>query len=461
MSNSSKFWLSFITLLALVFNFMLPLSSDEAYYWSWSQHLSLSYYDGSPMIAYLIYISTAIFGNTVFGVKFVSVVCYSLSACLIYRFSRYLFDEKAAGYALMLFLLSPAVQVGYSVTTYDAPQILFWSATLFSFYLALEKGNAYYFYLSGLCAGLLLLSKYTGILLLGSLFVYLFFYRKNRAVFKNWHLYLALALAFLVFSPVIIWNQEHQWVSFLFQLQHGSGQGFNWGFLGSYLGGQALLMSPVFFIGALVVLLFNAEDIVAHPKLSYLVWCFAFTFLFFLYKSCFVASEINWAAPAYISLIIAVAYLIRKNHYYQFYYWSLATFVLFSIVLHFPILTSSIAASRQFFLRMYGYPEMMLQASYHTKPPDVILSDSYQNASEAYFYLPHQPQVYVISPTARFSEFNYWSADLIKQPISQAWYIGEQAPELNSFFKACHFVQNLTYQSRYGSKQLVLYHCQN
>src|SRR5262249_27935614 len=45
------------------------LVPDEAYYWVWSRHLALSYFDHPPMVAYLIRASTAILGDTELAVR--------------------------------------------------------------------------------------------------------------------------------------------------------------------------------------------------------------------------------------------------------------------------------------------------------------------------------------------------------------------------------------------------------
>jgi 4-amino-4-deoxy-L-arabinose transferase-like glycosyltransferase len=51
---------------------VLPLSADEAYYWLWSRHLSAGYFDHPPAIAWCIRFGTLLFGDTSFGVRFVT-----------------------------------------------------------------------------------------------------------------------------------------------------------------------------------------------------------------------------------------------------------------------------------------------------------------------------------------------------------------------------------------------------
>ena len=61
-----------ITLFALIYNGFLPLHPDEAYYWTWLRHIAWSYYDAPPMVAYLIWLSTHLFGTSAFMIKLVS-----------------------------------------------------------------------------------------------------------------------------------------------------------------------------------------------------------------------------------------------------------------------------------------------------------------------------------------------------------------------------------------------------
>ncbi len=70
-----------MALFGALYNIWLPVHPDEAYYWDWSRHLSLSYYDGPPLMAYLIRISTFLLGGaTAFSVKLTSVLCATVGA---------------------------------------------------------------------------------------------------------------------------------------------------------------------------------------------------------------------------------------------------------------------------------------------------------------------------------------------------------------------------------------------
>src|SRR5262245_56411633 len=47
----------------------LPVFAQEAYYWAYAQHPDLSYFDHPPMVAWLIWFGTLLFGDGVVGVR--------------------------------------------------------------------------------------------------------------------------------------------------------------------------------------------------------------------------------------------------------------------------------------------------------------------------------------------------------------------------------------------------------
>jgi len=76
-------------------NSPIDLSPDEAHYWEWARRPDLSYYSKGPMIAYLIYIGTSIFGDTVFGIRIMAVVFSLLSGIFLFMLGKKLFNENS------------------------------------------------------------------------------------------------------------------------------------------------------------------------------------------------------------------------------------------------------------------------------------------------------------------------------------------------------------------------------
>src|SRR4249920_1348796 len=70
-----------------------PLTFDEAYYWTWSKHLAGGYYDHPPMVALVIRLGTMIAGDTLFGVRVVSILLALPMSWAVYRTALLLFDN--------------------------------------------------------------------------------------------------------------------------------------------------------------------------------------------------------------------------------------------------------------------------------------------------------------------------------------------------------------------------------
>src|SRR5665213_3876287 len=93
-----------LTALRFAMAAYLPLSFDEAYFWLWSKHLAISYYDHPPLIALAIRLGTLLFGDTEFGVRFVPLLASIIASWAVWRSTAILLDdEKVAAEACCFF----------------------------------------------------------------------------------------------------------------------------------------------------------------------------------------------------------------------------------------------------------------------------------------------------------------------------------------------------------------------
>lgn len=206
-------------LLLLIFSPTTILTLDSYYYWEWSRHLALSYFDGPPMIAYLIKISTLLFGDTLFALGIVGITITALTSLVIYKTARVFLQQEASFIAMLLWLFSPDVSLDLlKQTTYDLPLTLFWALTVYSAIKYINYNKIRDLYFTAVYIGLMLLSKYSGIVLVLGILIFLLTSR-YRFLFKTYHLYLSMLLTVIIFSPVIIWNSQHDWQSFVYQLE--------------------------------------------------------------------------------------------------------------------------------------------------------------------------------------------------------------------------------------------------
>lgn len=204
-------------LLRLFYMGQVELLPEDSYYWNYSQHLDLGYLDHPPMVAWLIWLGTNVFGGSEFGVRIGALCCAGVASFFSYRLTRNLFGEESALVALVLLQVMPFFFLAGLLMTPDAPLTAAWSATLYFLERALLGGQARAWLFAGINIGLGLISKYTIGMLVPVAFLFVLLDPPSRQWLFRWQPYVALVIAGLIFSPVIIWNAQHEWASFAFQ----------------------------------------------------------------------------------------------------------------------------------------------------------------------------------------------------------------------------------------------------
>jgi dolichol-phosphate mannosyltransferase len=203
--------------LRLVYLRSVELLPEEAYYWNYSRHLDIGYLDHPPMVAWLIRLGTAMFGQSEFGVRVGAVCCAAIASAFTYRLTRNLFGEASALAALLLAQALPYFFLSGLLMTPDAPLVAAWAASLYYLERALVAGLPNAWWRVGLALGIGGLSKYSIGLLVPVTILFMLWDPRARRQWRRWQPYAAALLALAVFSPVIIWNAQHDWASFAFQ----------------------------------------------------------------------------------------------------------------------------------------------------------------------------------------------------------------------------------------------------
>ena len=203
--------------LRLLYAGLVELLPEETYYWNYSQHLDLGYLDHPPMVAWLIRLGTMVFGQTEFGVRAGALCCGVITSVFIYRLARNLFGEACALAAVVLAQTLPFFFLAGLLMTPDAPLTAAWAASLYYLERALIEQHPQAWWRAGVCLGLGMISKYSIALLAPVALTFMLWDPKSRHWWRQSQPYTAALLALAVFSPVIIWNAQHDWASFAFQ----------------------------------------------------------------------------------------------------------------------------------------------------------------------------------------------------------------------------------------------------
>lgn len=397
-------------LLRLFLIWKIPLVPDEAYYWYWSAHLDWSYFDHPPMIAYLMALSARMDGCKEIFVRLSGYISTMATLVFIFGTARVLFKNTARNQAWeTIFLLNITLlfSAGCIIQTPDTPMLLFWSMATFAGARIVAEKSEVSWYLLGVALGLGLLSKYTMILFVPCFYGFILLSDRNRFWLLKMQPYLALVIALLLFSPVIYWNWNHEWISFAYQLKQGFSAHDKGVFnkLGEFLGGQAGVITPLLFMAFIFYSVRSVRaaapaDRQACLYLGFLSWPIILFFAVSSMKG--KVSEANWPAPAYIAGFILMWH-VYANHFRQnrihrrFMQSGIVLAAVLTLMVHIHLihpfipLPVSMDNTRQF----HGWPALgdKIEAVVHEHPSRngyFLLSDKGTTVAEAVFYSGNQ-----------------------------------------------------------------------
>ncbi len=295
-------------LLRLAFGWALGLGVDESYMVAAGRQWRLGYFDHPPLAWWLTWGTEQIFGAGASPVllRLPFILLFAVSTWLLIRLTTRLFDAEAAFWTAVLFNLAPVFGVasgGWVLP--DGPLDAALLAAALALVRAWEDGRARWWLASGAAAGLALDAKYSAVLTLAGAAFFLATTAPGRAALRRWPVYAALALALLVFSPVLLWNAAHGWASFAFQ--GGRALGGVWHPLAplTVLGGEALFLLPWIWLPLLVCAAGAARRGPREWRGWLLLSLAAPPILLFAAVALWARQKVlfHWAAPGYLFLL--------------------------------------------------------------------------------------------------------------------------------------------------------------
>jgi 4-amino-4-deoxy-L-arabinose transferase-like glycosyltransferase len=316
MSNTRAVWFFVLGLTAIRLTLLgtTDLEFDEAHYWMWSERLAPSYFSKGPGVAFAIRASTAIFGDSEFGVRFWSPLLGAGTSLLLYYFTRRLFNAKAGFWAVLVVNAVPMFNIGNLLMTIDPLSIFFWTAAMYTFWLAIERSPKFSWFwpATGLLVGIGFLCKYTNAFELVSIVLVLALVPRLRREFKRPGLYSLLGAFAICTLPPIIWNYQHAWITLTHLRSRGSLEhsvGFHPQELLGFLVAHFFIFSPLLFLGLVWAVIANWRRARQQFKVLYLIWFGLPVFAFYLLMSVNKQAAPNWDVLAFVSLgVLATAY---------------------------------------------------------------------------------------------------------------------------------------------------------
>jgi hypothetical protein len=172
----------------------------------------------------------------------------------------------------------------------------------------LETGRGEWWLAVGAAVGAALLSKYTGLFFGAAILIWLVSVPDLRRWLVSPWPYLGGAVALALFSPVILWNADHHWVSFLKQMGRARIEDFRPAFIAELIPTQMAFATPLVWIlgamGLYGLFMRKSGKMPSRALINSMFWTIA---LYFTWHSLHARVEANWFAPVYPPFAVAAA----------------------------------------------------------------------------------------------------------------------------------------------------------
>ncbi|MEY3299030.1 MAG: hypothetical protein RLZZ597_2290 [Cyanobacteriota bacterium] len=227
------FLLAFLAVRIWFWGWAFP-NPDEAYYWLWGQHPSFSYYDHPPFHAWIQGLLSALFGRSTWVLRLSNLASNGILTVTFYRIGRYLYGDDGGDrlwLMVLLFAASPLFFLFSAMAWHDHWLVTFAVLSSFDFvrfvdgYQSDGQGQSHYLYRSAFFLGLAGLSKYNALFVGLSFLATVLTQRTLRRLFGDARFYLALGIAILTLSPILLWNWQQGFASFQFYGDRTTGGG--------------------------------------------------------------------------------------------------------------------------------------------------------------------------------------------------------------------------------------------
>lgn len=299
------------SLLHVGLGWVLGLSADEAHYALYAAHPALSYYDHPPLVGWVQWPLVAL-GAPDGVLRLIPELLWLGTALLVHALARRLHglvmpgvsSAEAAGlWAVLAYSLAPVLHVLGIGLLPDTLLMALTAALMLQTLRLLDAAQAQRlgnWLALGALLGLAGLAKYTAIFAALPVAACLLAAHGARLL-RRPAPWLALALAVVLVLPVFIWNAQHDWISFAYQLHHGAGSHWRLGQLAGFLLTQ-LLLYPLLLWGVFGL----RRRVLGNAGLcAPWAWLLGFALLPFAvlaYLSGGGSSLPHWTAPAWVAL---------------------------------------------------------------------------------------------------------------------------------------------------------------
>lgn len=288
----------FVLLKLMVALFAAPVS-DEAYYWMWGRHVSLSYFDHPPLGAWVQALSHAVFGTNHFALRLPTFVALAGVLGVFWQVAKRVGGDDSRGVFLrstLVFVASPLFGIFGTVAIHDylLVALAIGSGYYFTRYLtdveATGRGRLEHLFGAAVLLGLAGLTKYTAVFIAIAVAGTILTRPRLRSLLLRWEIYAAGLIALALQAPTLIWNLQNDFVSINFQFGRrfsdagGGGFKINVDRMQILIAEVMALVSPIVIIPATLLFFWARQrNLFERVGKTLAIWAFWVPTLIFLY----------------------------------------------------------------------------------------------------------------------------------------------------------------------------------
>ncbi len=184
---------------------------DEMYYLDCGQHLDWGYVDQPPMIGLIAWFTRHVLGTSLVAIRFLPALAGAGIVALTGYMAHQLGGRRyAMALASVAIALSAVFVINAHLLTMNVFEPLIWMGCASVVIRIIQTGNQKLWLWFGLLAGIGLQTKYSIAVFGLGIVVGVLLTPERKALRHKW-IWLAGALAFLIFLPNLLWNIHHHW----------------------------------------------------------------------------------------------------------------------------------------------------------------------------------------------------------------------------------------------------------
>jgi 4-amino-4-deoxy-L-arabinose transferase-like glycosyltransferase len=320
---------------------------------------------------------------------------------------------------------------GSVLATPDSPVMVTTCFLLLGLAKLAETGGGRWWLVVGIAFGLGMFSKYSTLFFALSILIWVLAVPDLRKWLISPWPWLGALVALLIFSPVLVWNAQHDWASVRFQANRLIVHDWSLRYLAEFFLTQLGLATPPVFVlgcmGLFGLLRFRTGPLASRVLISAMVWPIV---IYFVWHTFHGRVQGNWPEPAYPAFVVAAA-VAADLHPWR---GSPRRWVVWSKRLALPV---GLAISAFVYLQALfglipagyvdptaralgaGWPDLAFRIDEIRKNAGagIVLTANYGLASWLAFYLPSHPPVEQTNGRMRWVDAPAPNPELFKGPM--------------------------------------------